>query len=370
MKSNRIIAQTRKELTQIVRDWRTLTLALVLPLVLLILNGSAISLTASDLPIVVQDFDDSTLSRDFVDVFRASITFHVVQWPSDKQPEYAFTSGAAYAALIIPAHFGRDMVRGAGSQVQMLIDASDANTAKLVAGYSGQITRAYNRRNAGAMQLQPVQPAIRLWYNPGRSSKKFYGPGIFVLGISMFPPLLAALAMAKEGEQQTILQVYVSNVSASEFLLGKIIAFVVVAIAECILGLVLLFTYFGVSLAGDPTPFIVATIVYAFCVASFGTMVGAAIPHQAAAMQAVALGGFLLVFLLSGLLFPIENIPAGLRWLSRFVWGRYYIEIVRDALLQGGGWPAVWYKVVIIGFIGSIFYFLAWSSMRRMELKV
>jgi ABC-2 type transport system permease protein len=185
----------------------------------------------------------------------------------------------------------------------------------------------------------------------------------------MFPPLLAALAMAKEGEQQTILQVYVSNVSASEFLLGKIIAFVVVALAECVLGLLLLFTYFGVSLAGDPTPFIVATVLYAFCVASFGTMVGAAIPHQAAAMQAVALGGFLLVFLLSGLLFPIENIPAGLRWLSHFVWGRYYIEIVRDALLQGGGWPATWYKVVIIGVIGSIFYALAWSSMRRMELK-
>jgi drug efflux transport system permease protein len=83
----------------------------------------------------------------------------------------------------------------------------------------------------------------------------------------------------------------------------------------------------------------------------------------------VALGGFLLVFLLSGLLFPVENIPAGLRWLSNFVWGKYYIEIVRDALLQGGGWPAVWYKVLIIGVIGLIFYALAWLSMRRMQLK-
>ena len=365
----RVIAQTRKELTQIIRDWRTLTLALVLPLILLVLNGSAISLTASDLPIIVQDFDDSTTSREFVDAFRASITFHVVQWATDKQPEYAFTSGEAYAALIIPANFGRDILRDSGSHVQMLIDASDANTAKLVAAYSGQITRAYNRQTADVMQFQPVQTSIRLWYNPGRSSKKFYGPGIFVLGISMFPPLLAALAMAKEGEQQTILQVFVSNVSASEFLLGKIIAFVVVALAECILGMVLLFTYFGVGLAGDPSAFIVATVLYAFCVASFGTMVGAAIPHQAAAMQAVALGGFLLVFLLSGLLFPIENIPAGLRWLSRFVWGRYYIEIVRDALLQGGGWPATWYKVLIIGVIGSVFYGLAWRTMRRMELK-
>lgn len=365
----RIFSQARKELTQIIRDWRTLVLALVLPLILLVLIGSAISLTSTDLPIIVQDYDDSPASRAFVDAFRSSITFHIVSWPTDKRPEEAFASGTAHASLIIPAHFGRDVARGISTAVQILVDASDANTAKLIAGYSNQITRAFNERTARSGRPNPVEPAIRLWYNPGRSSKKFYGPGIFVLGISMFPPLLAALAMSKEGEQKTILQVYVSSISASELLLGKIFAFMVVALAECILGLVLLFTYFGVSLAGDPTPFIVATILYAFCVASFGTMVGAAIPNQAAALQAVALGGFLLVFLLSGLIFPVDNIPASLRWLSHFVWGRYYIEIVRDALLQGGGWPATWLKVLVIGVIGVIFYAVAWASMRRMQLK-
>jgi ABC-2 type transport system permease protein len=365
----RILAQTRKELIEIVRDWRTLVLALVLPQILLLLLGSAISLTVSDLPIIVQDFDDSPASREFIDAFRASITFHVTPFPVDKQPEAAFTTSVARAALIIPVHFGRDIARGTDSPVQLLVDASDANTAKLISGYAAQIARAYNRGSGEAGRAEPVQAAIRLWYNPGRSSKKFYGPGIFVLGISMFPPLLAALAMAKEGEQKTILQVYVSSISAHEFLLGKILAFVAVALAECLLGLVLLFTYFGVTLVGDPTPFVAGTILYAFCVASFGTMVGAAIPHQAAAMQAVALGGFLLVFLLSGLIYPVENIPAGLRWLSHFVWGRYYIEIVRDSLLQGGGWPAAGFKVLIIGVIGSIFYTVGWRSMRRMQLK-
>jgi ABC-2 type transport system permease protein len=97
-------------------------------------------------------------------------------------------------------------------------------------------------------------------------------------------------------------------------------------------------------------------------------MVGAAIPNQVAAIQAVAFGGFLLVFLLSGLMFPIQNIPAGIRWISNFIWGRYYMEIVRDALLEGGGWPATWYKVVIIGIIGAIFYVIAWLKMRHMRL--
>jgi ABC-2 type transport system permease protein len=362
----RIFAQTRKELTQIMRDWRTLALALVLPLALLLIMSTAISLTASHLPMIVQDLDDSPASRDFVDAFRNSITFHVVAWPADENPERAFTSNRAHAALIIPEHFGRDIARGVDSPVQLLVDASDANTAKLMAGYSQQIARAYGQTRS--VSAQPVQAAIRLWYNPGRSSKKFFGPGIFVLGLSMFPPLLASLAMAREGEQKTILQVYVSSISAHEFLLGKVFAFMTVAVAECLLMLVALFTYFGLNFAGDPTPFIIATLLYAFCVASFGTMVGAAIPSQVAAIQAVAFGGFLLVFLLSGLMFPIENIPAGIRWLSNFIWGRYYIEIVRDALLEGGGWPATWYKVCIIGIIGAVFYLIAWRTMRRMQL--
>lgn len=364
----RIFAQSRKELIQLVRDWRTLGLAIVLPIVLLVLMSSAISFTPSRLPITVQDLDDSPASRSFIDAFRASLSFHVVPWPTDREPQEALTSNTAHAVLIIPEHFGREIARGRTANVQLLIDASDSNTAKVVSGYAGEITAAYDQMHAGSGQTEPVQTATRLWFNPGRSSKKFFGPGVFVLGLSMFPPLLASLAMAKEAEQKTILQVYVSNISAHEFLLGKVAAFMTVAGVECAAMLILLFTYFGLHFAGDPTPFLVATVLYAFCVASFGTMVGAAIPSQVATIQAVAFGGFLLVFLLSGLMFPIENIPAGIRWLSNFVWGRYYIEIVRDALLEGGGWIATWYKVAIIGGIGAAFYGIAWRKMRRMQL--
>jgi ABC-2 type transport system permease protein len=363
----RIISQTRKELTQIVRDWRTMLLAIILPLILLMLLGSAISLSVTDMPIVVQDLDDSPSSRELIDAFRSSLTLRVISWPTNKQPEEALSSSTARAALIIPAHFERNLKRGVDSPVQLVVDAADANTARLTAGYASQIIAAHS----GTTNLvqQPVRAAIRLWYNPDRSSKKFYGPGIFVLALSIFPPLLAALAMAKEEDQKTILQVYVSNIAAAEFLFGKVLAFMVVALGEAAVMLVLLFTYFGLGFAGDPTPFIVATILYAFCVASFGTMIGATISNQAAAMQAVALGGFLFVFLLSGLLYPIENIPASIRWLSHLVWGRYYIEIVRDAFLQGGGWPAVWFKELIIGVIGAVFFFLAWLNKRRMQVR-
>jgi ABC-2 type transport system permease protein len=365
----RILAQTRKELTQIVRDKMALGLALFLPLMQLILMGSAISLDVRDLPLAVQDLDDSPASHQFIDAFRQSISFHVVPFSIDRQPESAFLENRARAVLIVPEHFSRDIARGASSPVQILIDASDSNTAKLMAGYASEIASAWNAANGGLTHMAPVTAAIRFWFNPGRSSKKFYGPGIFVLCMSLFPPLLATLASAKEGEQKTILQVYVSSISAHEFLLGKILTFMIVAGAECLVLLTLLFTYFGLSFAGDPTPFIAATILYAFCVSSFGTLIGAAIPSQVAAMQTVALFGFLLVFMLSGLIFPIQNIPVQIRWLSNFVWGRYYIDVVRDALLQGGGWPAVWWKVLIIGVMGLFFYAMVWRNMRRMQLK-
>ena len=364
----RVASQTRKELIQIVRDWRTLALALVLPLFLLVLLSAGLSLRVTDLPVAVQDFDDSPTSRRLLDAFRASISLRLVAWPVQRSAEDALASGTARAVLVIPEHFERDVARGVDTPVQLLVDASDANTAKLTAGYAGRIAREYNLRAPGA-EGPPVRAAVRLWYNPGLSSKKFYGPGIYVLGLSMFPALLAALAMAREGEQKTIVQVYVSSISAHEFLLGKIAAFTAVALAEAALMLVLLFTYFDLSLAGDPTPFAVATVCYALCVAAFGTMVGATIPNQVAAMQVVALGGFLLVFLLSGLIFPVENIPVGLRWISNFIWGRYYIEVVRDALLQGGGWPAVGWKVGVIAAIAAAFYGIAWGRMRRMQLE-
>lgn len=365
----RIFAQTRKELTQIVRDPLALALALLLPLFLLFLLGSALSLSVKDLPIVVQDLDSSAASRDFTDAFRSSITFRVVSYPPDRQPQDAIVENRARAVLIIPRHFGREIARGSEANTQLLVDATDSNTARLIQGYAGEIARGYAVDHFGAGAANAVRADIRLWFNPGRVSKKFYGPGIFVLGMSMFPPLLAALAMAKEGEQKTILQVYVSSISVHEFLLGKIFAFMLIALTECMLGNILLLTYFGLNFAGDPTPFLVASIFYAFCVAAFGTFVGAAIPNQAAAIQGIALGGFVLVFLLAGLIFPVQNIPAGLRWIADLVWARYYIEIVRDALLQGGGWAAMWWRVIALAFIDCVFYFFAWSTMRRMQLK-
>lgn len=365
----RIAAQARKDLTQLVRDRLALALALLLPLGLIALLGTAISLTVTDMPIVIQDLDQTPLSRRYADAFRSSLTFRVVSLAPAASPETALAAGRARAAVIIPERFEREIRRGRPVEAQFLVDATDPNTALLARGGASQITRAFARQLSAVGTSVTVQTATRLWFNPGREPRKFYGPGMFVLALSIFPPLLAALSMSREGEQKTLLQVYVSGISAHEFLLGKIVAGMVIGLAEWLTALGLLFTLFGLRVAGDPTPLIVGSVLFLFCVVSFGSLVGAAIPNQAAAIQAVGLGGFLTAFLLSGLIFPVENIPAGLRWISNLVQARYFIVVVRDAFLQGGGWPAVWWAVLAIAAIGLVYYALAWLTMRRMQVK-
>jgi ABC-2 type transport system permease protein len=255
----------------------------------------------------------------------------------------------------------------------MLIDATDANTANVLRGSVAGVTRAFNASLAGgrAGTAAPglVRADVRLWYNPGRRDREYIVPGALVVCLALLPPLLAALATSREREAGTILQVYVSGVRAHEYLLGKIGAYF--SVAAVVWGMVSLLTVFvfGLRPAGDPTPFLVGSALFLWGMISFGVMVGARTPDQATAIQAMQIGGFVLSFLLSGFLFPVENIPGWLSWISAVVPARHYIEIVRDGALRGGGWPAVGGSVLALGALAAVFFAAAWARMRRMQLE-
>ena len=365
----RIIAQTRKELTQTFRDRLTLALALVLPLAQMWLIGEAVSLSVKDLRVVVRDMDQSPLSRRYAEVLRESLTFKVVALAADEQPESALDEGSAHAAVIIPENFDRDLRRGTGAEVQWLLDGADANTATNMRNHASTITQAFNGQLAHAGSRAAIVAKERFWFNPGRDDDQYVGPGIFAVGLALFPPLLVALAVSREGEQKTILQVYVSSISAHEYLLGKILAFCIIAAAEWALTLALAVLLFGLWFKGDPTPFLVSSLLFLFCSVAFGAMIGARIPDRAAAIQAIQNTCFLLSYLLSGFIFPVSNIPAGVRWVSYLIPARYYIEVARDAFVRGGGWPASWYVPVALGALSAFFFTSAWLRMRHMQVE-
>lgn len=368
----RIIAQARKELTQILRDRLTVALALVLPLILLVLYGYAISFSVTGVAVVIKDYDQSARSRDYVEAIAASLTFRIVPLPEHMQPDDALASETARAVIIIPVNFGRDLARGRASEVQWLIDATDTNTANMLRGDATAITQAFGMQYGASNQApEPaVKAETRLWFNPGRETDKYIGPGTIAVVLALFPPLLAALAMSRETEQKTILQVYVSSISAREFIAGKTLAFFLVALAEWVLVVALGMMLFGLRLAGNPLPFFVGTIVYLFCTVAFGVMAGAAIPNQAATIQVVAMVCFVLSFLLSGFIFPLSNVPAGIRWVAGVVPARYFIEITRDAFLRGGSWAGVWPAHVALTVLGLGYLFIAWLRMRKMQVEL
>ena len=364
----KIMAQAGKELRQFSRDRLTVTLALVLPMILMWLIGTCISLTVHDLPVAIKDMDQSPLSRRYVETVGASITFRIVPATATGPVETPLDQEHARAVIVIPEHFARDLERGLSPDVQWLIDGTDANTANSIRGNAAALTQAFNSRYV-SNSAPAIQPRIRYWFNPGQSSDKYIGPGIFAVGLALFPPLLVALAMSREGEQKTILQVYVSSIKAHEYLLGKTIAYMIVGIAQWILTFLLGVFLFGFQLKGDPLPLIVSSFIYLFCTVAFGMMIGATIPDQAAAIQAVQNVCFLLSYLLSGFVFPISNIPAGIRWISSLVPARYFVEMSRDAFVRGGGWHAVWHVPLILAGLSTIFFLRTWIFMRKMQVE-
>jgi ABC-2 type transport system permease protein len=341
----------------------------VLPVLLLLLLSKATSLSVKDIPVVVSDLDKTPMSRRYVEALGASLSFKVSSLPPDLSPEYALDHNEARAVVIIPPQFERDLGRGQNVEVQWLIDGTDANTANVMRGKAAAITQAFSAHLQPVATRPAIQPQLRYWFNPGREDLKYFGPGVLAFGMAMFPPLLAALALSREGELKTILQVYVSSITAFEYLLGKVIAYTMVAWAEWLGGMIVLFLVFGLRLAGDPTPLLVTTFFYLLCQVCFGTMLGAVIPDQAAAIQAAQIGGFLTSFLLAGYIFPVANIPQPLRFVSNFVPMRYYLEVIRDAFVRGGGWPGVWPAPIALALLGAFFFWRAWSAMKDMQVK-
>lgn len=365
----RVLAQVKKELTQLTRDKLTLALALVLPILLLLLLSNATSLSVKDIPVAVQDLDKTPTSRRYIEAVAGSLSFKVSALPLDMSPQSALDDNVARATLIIPPQFERNLQRGENADLQWLIDGTDANTANVMRGKAAAITQSFNAALQPSAARLAVKPQVRYWFNPGREDLKYFGPGVLAFGMALFPPLLAALAVSREGELQTILQVYVSSITAFEYLLGKVIAYVIVAWAEWITGMIVLIAGFGLTLTGDPTPLLVSTFFYLLCTTCLGTMLGAAIPNQAAAIQATQLTGFLTSFLLAGYIFPVANIPQPLRFVSNLVPMRYYLDVIRDAFLRGSGWSGVWYAPIALGLLSAFFFWRAWSVMKDMQVK-
>ncbi|MBD2101473.1 ABC transporter permease [Leptolyngbya sp. FACHB-261] len=370
IRPKRILAQTLKELTQLGRDRLTLALALVLPLLMLLLFGFAVSLDVKDISLAIQDLDGSPASREYIATFERTNKFRLVAQGPEVNVAKLLDQGRASAGLIIPPEFSRDLRRqGREAEVQILLDGTDANTANIVRGNAKATTNAFVTNLQVSSRPPAVQLQSRLWYNPGLETLKYIGPGAMAVALTLFPPLIAGLATAREHENGTITQVYASSLTGTEYLLGKGLAYWLVGMAEVLLVNLTAYSLFRLWFVGDPTPLILGSLLYIACGVFWGIFIGSGTKSQGSTIQAVTLSAFLLSLLMSEYIYPVSNIPWGLRWVSALVPARYYILLTRDAFARGVGWPAVWLPVLALAGLASLFFFLAWRKLRKMQVE-
>ncbi|MEB3322714.1 MAG: ABC transporter permease [Synechococcaceae cyanobacterium] len=363
-----IAAQCRKELLQFRRDRLTLGLAFVLPVLTLLIFGFAIRLETKSIPIVVQDLDRTPLSRAYTDRLYATHQFQPARWPGGDPVRQAMDAGRARAVVTIPPGFERRVAAGRPATVQVLVDGSDTNNARVIRNGIQGTTAFFLRRQGLAGADPPVRASTRLWFNPGRRESLYIVPGVYGVVLWIFPSLLAAIAMAREREQGTILQVVACGIGADAWLQGKALAYLLVGLAMALVVMGTGGVVFGLGFAGNPVPLLVGSVLYLAAAVLFGLLVGVRSASQQAAVQGVALVGFLTALLLSGFIYPLSNIPLPLQPVAAVVPARHFIVVCRDAFVRGAGWPGVGRHLLAILLLGGVFYGLARRSLGALRL--
>lgn len=365
----KIIAQCKKELAQFVRDRLTVALAFFLPFLSVLLFGFGVRLELKHIPLVVQNFDNGLISYDLVDRFFKNEQFDPHKWSGSHPLEDALDKGYAKAGIIIPSEFSRTLRQGHTAYLQVFVDATDVNNARVMKNSVIATINAFLQDNRLVPNNLPVVAKIRLWFNPGRKESFYVVPGALVVVLWIFPSLLAALAMVREKESGTILQVYASSITAVEFLGGKILAYLIIAIAMAMSLIVVANLFFNVWFVGDPSAYILGLLFFLLSAVSFGTMIGTRANTQSSAVQAVATGGFTTALLLSGYLYPIRNVVYPLSLLTAIVPARWFVQLSRDSFVRGGDWAYDWYLPLILAVSAAFFFRLAYRTISKMQLK-
>ncbi len=364
----RLLAMARKESLQISRDPRSLILAFALPVFLLVVFGYAITWDVRDVRTVVVDQDHSAASRAFVEAFSASGYFRVerqLDRVADVTP--LFDRGTARVALVLPAGFERELRRGRGAPVQVLVDGADANTATIVLGYVRATTQSWAQRTAlaGRPLTLPVTTRSRVWYNEELVSRNMIVPGLVATIMMVIAAMLTALTIAREWERGTMEQLAATPVSRLEVVLGKLLPYLAIGLVDVTLTTVLGVAVFGVPFRGDAVLLALLSFLFLLGALGLGIFISAVAKTQLVATQLALIATFLPAFLLSGFMFPIETMPPPLQVISLLVPARYFLVVVRGIFLKGVGLEVLGGQALLMLAFAALGLLLASRSFRK-----
>ena len=340
----RVWALIVKESRQIIRDPSSIAIGVVMPVMLILLFGFALSLDVKNAPVAVVMEDTSASARELAAGFQLSPYFSVVQTASIRHAQTLMLNRQVDGIIRIPPDFERKVQQGNG-EVQIVLHGTDANTARIIQAYaSGAVAQLAARRTAEGMSVSgggPVGVQSRIWFNEANDSHYFLVPGLIVLIITLIGAFLTALVVAREWERGTLEALLVTPVRSGEILLGKIVPYFalgMIGFALCILSAEFLFR---VPLRGSLLVLTGVSMLYLLVSLGIGLVASALTRSQFIASQIALLATFLPAMMLSGFLFDLRSMPVAVQVVTYVLPARYFVALLQTIFLAGNVWSVI-----------------------------
>ena len=365
MNLQRTRAVMLKECRHILRDPRSLAMALAVPLMMLLLFGFALSLDVDHVPMLVYDADQSAYSRDLIRQFQGSRYFDVRGWTDHYEAiERGIDSGRILVGMAIPRGYGRHVAQGERADVQFLIDGSDSNTASITLNYVESLVRNYSAALRRPPR-PPVEARLRVWYNSSLESRDYIVPGLIAVILMIIAALLTSLTIAREWEIGAMEQLLSTPLRPAEMVLGKMLAFFLVGIVDTVIAVVVGVWVFGVPFRGSVLLLAVSSCIFLSGALFWGIFISAAVKSQLLAYQMSLVTAFLPAFILSGLVYAIETMPAPIQAFTYLVPARYFIVLLKGIFLKGVGLEVLWVELLFLAAYAGVVFLLATRKLKQ-----
>ena len=361
----------RKEFLQLRQDKKMFGISFIAPVLQLIILGYAATFDVSNIPTVVCDFDNSPSSRELLRSFTSTGYFTIVGY-FDKTSDIdnQLDDGHASIAIIIPRGFEKKIGAGQSAPLQIIADGTETSTAGIGLSYASIIVSQFSqnillesliKRGSVTMPAR-VSAEFRVWYNPELKSRNFMVPGVLGLLLMVMTMLLTSLAIVKEKELGTLEQLVVTPIKPYQLIIGKLAPFFIIGVIDVILVVFFASLVFSLPVKGGALLLLFLSLIFLMTTLGLGLFISTISRTQQQAMMTAIFFFMLPMMFFGGFVFPIENMPIIIQYVSYIIPVRYYFIIVRGLFLKGVGMSILWPQALALLIFGSII--LSMSVMR------
>jgi len=365
----RFWAFVRKEFFHIFRDKQTLLILFGMPIAQMLIFGFVISNEIRDVGIAILDQSNDVATQEITDKILSSGYFLLEDKLSNPDEiEEVFRRGKVKEVIVFEPQFEQNLVRIGKANVQIIADASDANLANLISTYTNGIIQDYvNQNNVLIAKPMQIIPEVRMVYNEQLKGSFMFVPGIMALILMLISAMMTSISIVREKEMGTMEILLASPLKPFQIIIGKVVSYIVLAFINAVTILLLGNFVFGVPIQGSVILLLLECLLYITLALSLGILISSITENQQVAMMISGFALMMPVILLSGFIFPIENMPMILQWFCQVMPAKWFIIIIKNIMLKGVGIGYVWKETLIL--IGMTIMFLS-ISLKKFKIRL